>query len=196
MTNEITALFLAVYFTVVAVFYLFRLNMTATQKVFNGRALSMEWLGQWTFKVFQWVIWAICVARVFNPSIDRWLWVFEGLHNAWVNMAGLAILLVGTIGVVWAHFALGASWSSGVNANGNQALIETGIYHYSRNPIFISVMLCQLGFFLLLPSLFSLICLSLGCFFIIRQVAVEERFLSQRFGAAYQQYQSATPRWI
>lgn len=156
----------------------------------------MEWFGQWTFKVFQWVIWGVCVARVFDPGIDRWLWVLDSLTNPFMNIAGLTLLLTGTVGVVWAHFALGASWSSGVNAKAQLSLVETGIYYYSRNPIFMSVMLCQLGFFLLLPSIFSLICLLLGCFFIIRQVTVEERFLTQRFGAAYQHYQSATPRWL
>lgn len=118
------------------------------------------------------------------------------LNSPLVNLVGLVMLLVGTVGVVVSHFALGASWRSGVDPHAQPSLVKTGVYGYSRNPIFMSVMLCQLGFFLLLPSIFSLVCLLLGCFFIVRQVSVEERFLLRCFGTDYQQYQAKTPRWL
>lgn len=194
--TQLIAQFLAVYFTLVAAFYSLRLNMTRSQKVFNDQRFSVEWFGQWTFKVFQFVIWGICVARVFDRRVDSWLLVFDSLMVPAVAIVGLAALLAGTVGVLVSHFTLGASWRSGICTHATLRLVKTGVYHYSRNPIFLSVILCQVGFFLLLPSVFSLVCLLMGSFFIVRQVFVEERFLSDKFGAAYKRYKNKTPRWL
>jgi protein-S-isoprenylcysteine O-methyltransferase Ste14 len=58
------------------------------------------------------------------------------------------------------------------------------------------VIVAQVGLFLALPSLFTLVCLVLGVWAVNAQVGVEERLLRQRFGEDYDTYVSHTPRWL
>ena len=58
------------------------------------------------------------------------------------------------------------------------------------------VILGQLGLFLALPSLFTLVCLGVGTWAVLSQVGVEEKLLQQRFGEAYTAYKTSTPRWL
>lgn len=85
-----------------------------------------------------------------------------------------------------------------VNTNAaSQALVTTGVYRFSRNPMYVSNALLYLGFALLLGSTWALIFLPLPV--IYTQVAVilpEERFLARHFGDAYRAYASRVRRWI
>jgi protein-S-isoprenylcysteine O-methyltransferase Ste14 len=54
----------------------------------------------------------------------------------------------------------------------------------------------QLGFFLALPSVFSLVCLVAGVLVITRQAKEEEKALAQRFGQDYEAYRAKVPRWF
>jgi len=58
------------------------------------------------------------------------------------------------------------------------------------------VLLGQVGLFLALPSLFTLVCLVVGVWAVTAQVGVEERLLRQRLGANYEAYVARTPRWL
>lgn len=76
-------------------------------------------------------------------------------------------------------------------------LVASGIYRYSRNPMYLGFLLlltgiaCYLGniaAFALLP----LFVLYMNCF----QIEPEERFLQQKFGAEYQVYLTQVRRWL
>ncbi|AMQ90364.1 methyltransferase family protein [Marinobacter sp. LQ44] len=62
--------------------------------------------------------------------------------------------------------------------------------------VFLAVMTGQLGFFLALPSAFSLVCLVAGVLVITRQAKEEEKALAQRFGQDYEVYRARVPRWF
>ena len=52
------------------------------------------------------------------------------------------------------------------------------------------------GFFLALPSVFSLECLLAGVTVLVRQARVEEKALAELFGEAYEAYRRQVPRWL
>ncbi len=85
-----------------------------------------------------------------------------------------------------------------VNTNAaSQALVTTGVYRFSRNPMYVSNTLLYIGFALLLGLTWALIFLPLPL--IYTQVAVilpEERFLTRHFGDAYRAYQARVRRWL
>jgi protein-S-isoprenylcysteine O-methyltransferase Ste14 len=83
-----------------------------------------------------------------------------------------------------------------VDPKQNRHLLTGGPYNRSRNPVFIAVMLGQFGFFLALPSVFSLVCLIAGVTVLIRQARVEERALADFFGDTYEAYRRRVPRWL
>ena len=62
--------------------------------------------------------------------------------------------------------------------------------------MYVGVATAQLGFFLALPSLFSLICLAVGLYALYKQIAVEEAHLVTRFNDDYLKYKQTVPRWL
>lgn len=76
-------------------------------------------------------------------------------------------------------------------------LVETGPYRYSRNPMYVGLVLMLLGAFLLLGSLAPIVVIPAFVWLIAaRFIAVEEQMLDARFGDAYRQYQARVRRWL
>ena len=79
----------------------------------------------------------------------------------------------------------------------SSTLVIKGIYRYSRNPMYVGflLLLAALAIYLRSPLAFALLPL-----FVLYmngfQIAPEERFLLQKFGAEYQAYQAQVRRWL
>ena len=116
--------------------------------------------------------------------------------NVPVMFAGNLLLTCGFVFTIIVHLSMGSQWRSGIDPKGPAQLMTHGFYRYSRNPMFSAIALSQLGFFLALPSLFSLICLLVGLFTLYRQAIVEEQHLASAFPAAFAQYKAGTRRWL
>jgi protein-S-isoprenylcysteine O-methyltransferase Ste14 len=77
------------------------------------------------------------------------------------------------------------------------ALVLSGPYRFTRNPMYLSLTLVYLGVSVLMQSLWSLMLLPLVLFFIRSKVIDrEEQYLERRFGDEYTQYKSRVRRWI
>ncbi len=76
-------------------------------------------------------------------------------------------------------------------------IIDTGLYGYSRNPIYVGMAITYLGFTLASWSASALILLPL-CLVVIRYhvIAREEAYLESKFGNEYLEYKSRVRRWI
>lgn len=87
-------------------------------------------------------------------------------------------------------------WRSGIDEVRPGRLITEGPFAWSRNPIALLVQTAQLGLFLSLPSVFTLVCLVVGVWVMQSQVRLEEADLERRLGDAYRAYKARTPRWL
>ncbi|GAA58387.1 hypothetical protein P20652_0241 [Pseudoalteromonas sp. BSi20652] len=94
------------------------------------------------------------------------------------------------------HYAMGSLWRSGIDPKGPKELKTTGLYDYSRNPMYLGVAFAQLGFFFALPSVFTLLCLAIGLTALYRQTALEESHLVVSFPLEYPEYIKRVPRWL
>lgn len=116
------------------------------------------------------------------PGLVRWL--------------GVIPLAVGAAGVVWC-FTLFVKIGRGtpnplVPPN---ALVMTGPFAWTRNPIILSHALAAFGVALLAASpaaVIIVLLLGLPVQFVVRS---EEKTLETRFGETYRQYRAAVPRW-
>jgi protein-S-isoprenylcysteine O-methyltransferase Ste14 len=76
-------------------------------------------------------------------------------------------------------------------------IIASGVFHVTRNPVYLSMILLVIGIGLILNSPCSILLAapmdSLLCLTIIRP---EERYLEDKFGDIYRAYRSRTPRWL
>ncbi|GGI72022.1 methyltransferase family protein [Shewanella gelidii] len=77
------------------------------------------------------------------------------------------------------------------------ALVNTGIYRYTRNPMYLGLAMVLFGFVILLENPLNLLTLILFTSYMTRfQIEPEERVLTEIFGKAYLEYQSAVRRWL
>lgn len=77
------------------------------------------------------------------------------------------------------------------------ALVTTGPFQFSRNPLYVSLTLFYLGIAIAAQSLWALALLFVVLFVMQRGVIDrEERYLEHKFGADYVRYKQRVRRWI
>jgi len=111
---------------------------------------------------------------------------------------GILPIAVGASGYFW------CAWDFAFAGRGTPApidppkvLVARGLYRFVRNPMYISVVLVLLGESLLFESLRLLrYALAVWVFFHLFVVFHEEPALRNKFGASYEDYCQAVPRWI
>lgn len=195
-----TGVFLALFYTFVALFYVVVINRHQKQNsqvtyVHMGHRFSFHWWNHLTFRVFRMLIWLVCVFRLLWPEVDSWLGLYTWPHYG-PYIIGV-VLLVGGFGLaITTHFQMRDDWRSGIDTHQSGHLITEGLYAYSRNPAYIGVAAAQLGFLLALPSVFSVICFIVGISALYVQVTLEEHYLQDTYGEQYQLYSRSVPRWL
>ncbi len=75
-------------------------------------------------------------------------------------------------------------------------LIRSGLYRWVRHPIYTGLLLAILGSAIALDEWRGLAALALATLAFRRKVAIEERFLTQQFGAAYAHYRDDVPALV
>ena len=76
-------------------------------------------------------------------------------------------------------------------------LITSGIYKYSRNPMYLGLLMIVISTSIFYLNFFSIITPFLFYFWINRfQIKREEIFLTEKFGKEYSLYKAKTRRWI
>jgi protein-S-isoprenylcysteine O-methyltransferase Ste14 len=77
------------------------------------------------------------------------------------------------------------------------ALVTSGPYRFSRNPLYLSLAVIQAGIGIWIDNLWML-ALVLPTAGVISRTAIapEERYLTDTFGPLYRDYQDSVPRWL
>ena len=197
---EFTKIYLAVFYSIVATFYTFRLINKKRQNgkslVFAGKPFCKTWWNHIAFRFFRISIWMVCLFRLFYPNIDNYLGMMNILELPSVIALGLILLTVGFLSTALIHYSLGKEWRSGIDPSGPAKVITSGAYQFSRNPMFACIAVAQLGFFFAMPSVFSLVCLTIGLYTLNSQTLEEEIHLSQKFPIEYATYVAKVRRWV
>ncbi len=107
-------------------------------------------------------------------------------------LAGLGICGAGVV-----SFRRAATTVNPMTPEASSALVETGIYAYTRNPMYLGFALPLAGWAVVLANGASLALLPLFVLYLDRfQIRPEERALAPRFGAAFTSYASRVGRWL
>lgn len=199
--EDVVRIFLGCYFTFVAIAYTAKLlavrHRTGESAVAHSAPHSLQYITHGLFGVFRAAIWAVCVLRIFFPLLDHKLQIISFLWLPEIMAVGCTLMLLSLFGIIYVHTFMGEVWRSGVDQNRSaQMLITHGPYRFTRNPIFMMIAVAQFGFFLSMPTIFSLICLIVGIAVLWAQVRIEETSLLRSFGTAYRDYTGHTPRWL
>jgi len=125
-------------------------------------------------------------------------WLVSTSRTELVQPLGLLPLLTGCAGLLWCvrdFYVFGkgtlAPWSP------PQHLVTAGLYRYSRNPMYVSVLLILLGW----AVSFSVrglywYAVFVGIAFHLRVVLGEEPWLARTHGASWNDYVSRVRRWL
>ena len=133
------------------------------------------------------------------------MWVISLITPAFQIATPLRLVIFAGLAVLGGSLAI-----SGFRAFGNAqttvdpstperatALVTTGIYQITRNPMYLGMTIVLLGWAVFLASLAALIGPVLYALFLTRfQIVPEERALTGIFGAAYEGYRSRVRRWL
>lgn len=110
------------------------------------------------------------------------------------------VLLVLALGMmIWVLKSLGIGRAFGKELflpKSESKLVTTGIYAYSRNPLYLLVLLFLLGWFFLFQLTAVLILTSLFLVHFIFVARWEERELRERFGQEYEDYKRRVPFFV
>lgn len=74
--------------------------------------------------------------------------------------------------------------------------VSGGAYRYSRNPIYIALVLIFLGVSIASASWIFLLLTVLMAILVSLSIADEERYCLDKYGDTYREYMARTPRWI
>jgi protein-S-isoprenylcysteine O-methyltransferase Ste14 len=114
----------------------------------------------------------------------------------WLKYIGTVFCYMGLIIFLCALISFGQAWRIGIDEKDSNELITTGIFRYSRNPIFVFMGLYFLGTTLIYPNIIFTALTILTIIGVHFQILNEEQFLLKRFGEEYIKYKKQTRRYL
>jgi len=132
----------------------------------------------------------------FKSEWYQYLLPFWYLEHNYLEYIGWGLLLFSLVLVWLAQSQMANSWRIGIDEKNKTELVTNGLFSISRNPIFLGVMIANVGLLLIIPNAFTLLIVSLSMVSINTQIRLEEAFLRTTHGKAYEQYLNEVRRWI
>ena len=151
--------------------------------------ISFSGLAVWVVETFLYAL---------HSNVRLFPWPLDGrlIDSEPARIAGVALIILGLIIFVLAFVSFGDSWRVGFDVKTPGPLVTTGLFAFTRNPIYVFLDLWFLGTFLINGRLIFLIFVLLSFAAIHWQILQEEHFLRKLFGQKYEDYLKRTGRYI
>jgi len=135
----------------------------------------------------------IVFAATFNfPAVSKQ----EFFHSDALSWIGVVFCLAGLLLFLWSLVAFGRSFRVGIDINRPDKLIMTGIFAFSRNPIYVAFAFILIGQFLIFSNWILLVYAGAAVGLFHRQVLREEEFLKRHYGREYLEYCHKVKRYF
>ncbi len=153
---------------------------------FNGKVFS-------SISILELIIISI---YAFSNNWREYLLPLWYLENPILHKIGWVMLFLSLL-IVWvAQSQMANSWRIGIDEENKTELVTNGLFKYSRNPIFLGIMVANIGLFLILPNAFTMLIVALSTISINTQIRLEEEHLEKTHSDIYIQYKNKVRRWI
>lgn len=132
---------------------------------------------------------ALAVALLWLPKSP--IQAFDGRFLSiavWPFWVGAALTLAGLLFTVWARVHLGRNWSGTVTIKEGHELITSGPYRIVRHPIYTGLLLAFVGQAIAVGQWRGVLAVALAMFSFWRKLKIEERWMREHFGGAYDAY--------
>ena len=130
-------------------------------------------------------------------SLLEFAWPLAFFPHALTAPLGILLALAGVILFIG---SVGKFRTAGTPVPGNQpttAIVRSGPYRFSRNPIYLAFSLLHLGIAIWINSVWLLATLVAAiALMAVIVIPREEEYLERRFGAEYLDYKKSVRRWV
>ena len=127
----------------------------------------------------------------------RWFWPMPIFDNAVAFWPGLALVVFGAGIAIWGRNALQAAGTNVSPSLPTTAIVTSGPFRFSRNPLYIAITLVYIGLTLAFNTWWGIVVLVPLLILMHRGVVLrEERYLDEKFGETYRQYCSKVRRYF
>ena len=109
---------------------------------------------------------------------------------------GTFLLVFALMWIIIAQAQMSNSWRIGIDESERTELVTWGVFRYSRNPIFLGIMIALFGMLILEFNFLNLIYFVLTFVLVNVQVRLEEDYLLKTHSEVYLSYKNKTPRWL
>lgn len=188
MINELAHrwLFTVLWLTWAAYWWLSGRNVKPVERIESAASRQLH---IWPLFIAMWLLWLPHVP-VLGLETRLYPWA------EWQFWLGAALTLAGLAFTFWARFLLGRNWSGMVTVKQDHELVTAGPYALVRHPIYTGLLLAIAGSALARGEVRGLVALALALAAILRKRLTEERFMRERFGAAYTDYAARVPALV
>ena len=139
----------------------------------------------------------VYLATIVTGSVLEFAWPTAFLPRGFATPLGSALVMAA---VMLFFYSVGKFRAAGTPVPGNRpttAIVRTGPYGFSRNPIYVAFSLLQLGIAAWINSLWLIATLIVAIALMTTVVIPrEERYLERKFGTEYLDYKARVRRWI
>ena len=113
------------------------------------------------------------------------------------RIVGMVLLVVFGIWNGWALSVMAANRTALLPGGATRVILDRGPFRFSRNPLYVGLILLDIALALLWPSVWALILVPVGITLLYwGAIAPEETYLSGKFGAEYDAYRQRVRRWL
>jgi len=139
----------------------------------------------------------VLAAALALQALVALLFPMRFIPNAAAIAAGAAIIAVSVVLMLLAVMEIKRAGTAFDSRKPTTAIVATGVYRFTRNPVYFSMMLLVVGVGLMLNSpLALLLAIPTGSALCLTAIRPEERYLEGKFDREYRAYRDAVPRWL
>lgn len=120
----------------------------------------------------------------------------EFFHSEAISWVGVFFCLAGLLLLLWSLICFGQSFRVGIDTDHPDKLITTGVFAFSRNPIYVAFAFILLGQFLIFSNWILLVYIGAAIWLFHRQVLREEDYLKEHYSKEYLEYCARVRRYF
>lgn len=158
----------------------------------KGWKERLLWLG-WVLVVFAWA------GQPFLISVQRTSPALALPGNLVTPLGfglGLLFIAAGQAGTYWCYSALGQSWRIWIDRSEQTAMVTNGPYRLMRHPIYSFQILLLVGMTCLIPTLLSVLIVTVHLILVVVKSRDEEIHMSTLHGEEYRGYLTRTGMFL
>ncbi|WP_104664305.1 methyltransferase family protein [Ensifer adhaerens] len=183
---------------------LFTLALAILRRVQSGRSPVVLTYGDdaegFAGKLFRVIVAALVVhllaIAAFPEAVTAAFGRIPALDMPILQAVGIVLMALGGGLTMLSQWAMRHSWKIGIPEKQDAPLVTSGLYAFSRNPIYVGMVAALIGTVLAVPNVVS-VALALSAWISISyQIRMEETHLARSFGESYIAYCRSVRRWV